>query len=162
MRTWVAVTMSSLALGCVIYDEELIPDEAGALHPQGDGSDDTAAEANYTLWLEPAGGVPGDTTIVSRKAEGDVDLSKVADIRFLGGSTIDVLATNAHDPKEYLLTIDISEDASLGANDILVQFADGTAAYIEAAFEVVSDPSQVPESEGSPDDSEDGSDEDGC
>jgi hypothetical protein len=157
MRTLAAVIVSSsLAGGCVIYEEELLREDEDVGRPAGGADNEDDAEASLTLWLEPGGAVKGDVVIVSLHGEGEVDLSTVTDIRFFGDTSIEILATQTRDADEYLLTVDVPEGSPAGAADILVEFADGTAAYVEAAFEVVDDSSQIPTSDGHP------SDEDGC
>ena len=157
MRTLFAVTlMSSLFGGCVIYDETLIDDTAsvngGDRDPSGvrpdEAADDEAANASIAahLSLDPAGAVPGDATILSLKSDGQVDLSPVTSVRFLGSAAITVLTSSVRDAKEYLLAIQVSETTPLGAYDVLVEFENGTAVVLTGAFSVVGEASQIPTS----------------
>jgi hypothetical protein len=149
MRSIFALSLVSLFSGCVIYEEELVED-TGEEQPS-ERPDTEEPELAFDLWLNPAGAVVGQTTIVSLFAEGDVDLGGIDSIRFFGDGGLEVLATDARSPHEFLLTISVPQSATLGGNDLLVEFEDGTAAFVEAAFTVVSDPSQIPPSSGGPD-----------
>ncbi len=148
MRSIVALSLISLFSGCVIYEEELIDgDDSGNRPPAGGEETDAPA---YAMWLDPAGAVVGQTTIVSLYAEGDVDLGTIDSVRFFGDGQLEVLATDGRSANEFLLTISVPQGAALGSNDLLVEFSSGTATFVDAAFEVVSDPSQIPASSGPP------------
>jgi hypothetical protein len=159
MRTLVLplYMVASLATGCIVYEEELIYEDDV---PGADGVPDPNGEdpEAYTVWLEPAGGVPGETAIVSMMAEGDIDLTAVEDVAFFGDGAIEILATDGRTPNEFLLTLQIPDSAALGANDMVVEFADGSAVFVEIAFTVVARGEDVPD--GSP--GGDGSGEDGA
>jgi hypothetical protein len=157
MRTLLAIPLlSSLFGGCVIYDETIIDDTASmsgdgrdssGVRPDGSTDDEDAnASIAVHLSLDPAGAVPGDATILSLKSDGQVDLSPVTSVRFLGSAAISVLTSSVRDANEYLLAIDVPEDTPLGAYDVLVEFQTGTAVVLTGAFSVVGDASQIPAS----------------
>lgn len=145
MRNFAMVAaMAGLFGGCIIYDEEIVYDTAGGdvvTDPNGGGEDTAPA---FELWVDPGGAVVGDTVIVSVKAEGEVDLTSVAEVQFLGTSGVSVIAAQSRSTHEFLLTVTVPAGAALGDNDLLVKFADGTAAYVDAAFVVVSSADQIP------------------
>lgn len=154
--------------GCIIYEEQLVddtsgdgidgrPGQDGADGQDGndgqdgsDGSDGEPAAPSAQIWLDPAGGIAGDAAIVSLYAEGDVDLTTIQDVQFFGDGEIDIVATDTRGPNEFLLTLAVPAGAALGANDLLVEFADGTALFVDAAFTVVTDASQIPATAGDP------------
>jgi hypothetical protein len=153
----VAMTMMT---GCVVYERD------GAGNGSSDGwtnggrpggnTQDTATDPGtgtaapaYTLTVTPGGAVPGQTTIVSIVAQGDIDLTQIVSVQFYGQSDVQVLATSSRNSSEYLMTLSIPGNAALGDNDMLVQMQDGTAIYVKLAFVVVSDPSQIP-NDGNP------------
>jgi len=160
MRSLLAISLlSSLFGGCIIYDETIVDDTASVngsdrdpsgVRP-GDGTDATTDDAGNAsiavhLSLDPAGAVPGDSTILSLKSDGQVDLSPVTSVRFLGSSAITVLTSSVRDSQEYLLAIDVPDDTAIGAYDVLVEFQNGTAVVLTGAFSVVGDASQIPAS----------------
>jgi hypothetical protein len=150
MRHFIPLALfSHLFVGCVIYDETLITDTAedtDGRDASGERPDGATEEQVLNLRLDPAGGLPGDTSILSLTGDGAADLGTVASVRFYGEANIEVLATDTRGSNEFLLTIDIPEDAALGDNDLLVEFANGAAVMVDAAFQVVSDPAQIPAS----------------
>lgn len=142
--------------GCVIYEQGLDDTAGGGSDGRpgqpGDttGSNDTNVSDSATpapvvnLWLDPAGAIPGDTAILSLYSDGDVDLTTVQDVRFFGEGNVDVVATDTRGKNEFLLTISVPDTAALGGNGMLVEFSDGTALFVDSAFQVVADPAQIP------------------
>jgi hypothetical protein len=143
-----------LASGCIIYEEDLdgsSGDRPGDDRP-GDSTGDSAEPEvpEIHLWLDPAGAVPGDVAILALYGDGQADLSTITDVSFFGGGGIAVVATDTRGHDEFLLTIDVPEDAALGSNDLLVQFADGTAVYVDLAFDVVAAANEIPAPDADP------------
>ncbi len=158
------ITTSLLALqACVIYDEdckgcEVDPNDncpAGEgfcddADPNGDpsGTNDTAeitdtadsaAEADtvdYGFYLLPSQGEAGEIFIASLRADGEdtPDFEAITDLRFYEGD-IEIIASDARS-WEYLLTLSISPDAEPGPVDLLVEFKDGTASWVESVFTI--------------------------
>jgi hypothetical protein len=143
------VLLSQLA-GCVIYEEEIVYGEDTAtdenINPEQENPE---AEPNFEIWLDPAGAVVGDSLILSVVAEGEINLEQVIDIEFFGDSEMDIIATQNRDENEMIVALDLN-DSALGSFDVLVEFQDGTAAYVEDAFTVVDDPANVPDSKPKP------------
>ncbi len=142
---------------CIIYEEET------RNHPRGDSDlSDTDApvdtgipvQTDVDLWLSPAGAIPGEVAILSLYGDGEVDLRQVTNLHFYGEPTLDVVATDTRSAQEFLLTIDVANDSELGSLDLLVELGNGEAVFLEDAFVIVSDPSQIPEDAGPPDDTD--------
>ena len=143
----------AMTTGCVVYerDGEGSNGSSGWTHAGGgNGGADTAtdpgttAAPSYTLSLSPGGAVPGQTTIVSIVAEGDIDLTQVSSVAFFGQSNVSVVATSSRSASEFLLTISVPAGATLGDNDMLVTMNDGTAIYVKLAFVVVATSAEIP------------------
>jgi len=155
-RTLTQLSLVLLVPACIIYEEE-IRQRPGDTDEVVDTEDtnDTTVQTGVNLWLSPAGAVPGDVAIVSLYGDGEVDLRHVSQVRFYGDPDVDVVATDTRSAQEFLLTIDVADDSELGTLDLLVELGNGDAVFIEAGFVVVSDPSQIPEDAGAPDDTDD-------
>ncbi len=144
------VLLSQLA-GCVIYEEEIVYGEDTAIDDNTrPDQENPEPEPNFEIWLNPAGAVAGDSLILSVVGEGEINLDQVIDIEFFGGSEIDIVATQNRDENEIIVALDVSADSPLGTFDVLVEFQDGTAAYVEDAFTVVDDPANIPQSQAKP------------
>ena len=160
--------------GCLIYDEEVIvddkhgkvshegvssadgteapdlpndsPDES--VDPGGGASSDEEPAPPPGLGVFPSGGATGQTVIVSVVVDidrsNDIDLTQVTGIALYGPSDIDIVVDQERDLIERLLVLEIAADSALGNNDVLVEFVDGTAIYLENAFEIVADPADAP------------------
>lgn len=144
-----------VANGCIIYEEDLDGSSGG--RPGGDRPDDGASGDTAApevpqvhLWLDPAGALAGDVAILSLYGDGQVDLSTITNVEFFGGGGVGVVATDTRGHDEFLLTIDVPADAALGSNDLLVEFGDGTAVYVDVAFEVVASADEIPAPDGPP------------
>ena len=152
--TWLTLSVAFLN-GCIIYEEDL--DGSGGGRPGDDrpgdpGDVDTATpEAPQAhLWLDPAGAVPGDVAILSLYGDGQADLSTITNVEFFGGGSVGVIATDTRGHDEFLLTVDVPADAVVGSNDLLVEFEDGTAIYVDVAFQVVASAGEIPAAEDTP------------
>jgi hypothetical protein len=179
-----AVALSS---ACIVYDEDVIYNEHGEYgdtdlgtwsNPERPASEDPAANDDGVddppeapppvMHFEPGGALAGDIVIVSLVSDDDsLDLRKVDTVEFFGAADIDVLAMTPRNAGEFLLTLDIDPDGFPGVSDALIAWSDGTAVFLEGAFEVVDDPSDIPESEtsnnaGSSSGSGNGGDEGDC
>lgn len=149
---WMAIAL--LASGCIVYEEELVEEEEclgadcdGPNRPGEAEEDDDPAEdsdATYSVWLSPGGALAGDVAIISLEAEGDIDLATVDQVTFIGDSDVEILATDARSAYEFLLTIDVPDDASLSANDLLIEFDDERVLFIEEAFSIVATEGEIP------------------
>lgn len=145
---------------CIIYEEETRNHQRSDTDSgvDTDVPTDTGipVQTDVDLWLSPAGAIPGEVAILSLYGDGEVDLRQVTNLHFYGDPTVDVVATDTRDAQEFLLTIDVADDSELGSLDLLVELGDGDAVFLEEAFVIVSDPSQIPEDAGPPDDPESG------
>ncbi len=154
MRTVTWLLLSAVCLnGCIIYEEDLNGSSGGGPDRPGEPAPvDTAAPEvpQIHLWLDPAGAVPGEVAILSLYGDGQADLSTITDVEFFGAGAVGVVATDTRGHDEFLLTIDVPADATVGSNDLLVQFEDGTAVYVDLAFSVVASADQIPAPESPP------------
>lgn len=145
--------LAAFSGGCIIYEEDLSDGVGG-----GDGSDparpgddapgDTGGAVpdapDVVVWLDPAGVVVGDSAILSLYTDGSADLSLVDSVRFFGDGDVSVLATDSRGSGEFLVTVTAPVGGSVGGNDLLVAFSDGTAVFVEAALQTVSNVSEIP------------------
>lgn len=152
--TWLMLSVALLN-GCIIYEEDL--DGSGGGRPGDDrpgepGPGDTAEPEvpQIHLWLDPAGAVPGEVAILALYGDGQADLSTITNVEFFGSGSVRVIATDTRGHDEFLLTIDVPSSAVVGSNDLLVEFEDGTAVYVDLAFEVVASAGEIPAPDGTP------------
>ena len=124
----------ALASGCLVYDNDgqLSGDRD---HTRPDLTEDSAAgelEAPIGLEFTPPQAEQGEVFIGSLSVtEGDVDLSLVESVSVFGDA--DILAIDSR-PGEVLLSVAVASDATSSEADIVVEFQDGSAAWLEAAF----------------------------
>ena len=141
-------------------------DEPGVEDPQGDdpgvddpgvddpGSDDQgssdpepAAPAAVTLY--PSGGEVGTTVIVSVvvniEADLDIDLTTIQDITFYGEGDLSIVTGQSRNADEYILVVDIPTKTLDTSNDLLLEFADGSAVFVYDAFGTVPEGADAPQ-----------------
>lgn len=143
--TRAALILAALAAtvpGCIYYEGN--GDCAACGWNGGDGTDDTAAPTGddtgtdpttaFSLRIDPSEVAQGQSLIASiTVSEGEADLSTVTAVRFFGATAVTALQPRAD---EVLLGLSVPHDAATGADDALVEFADGTAVFIEGAITV--------------------------
>ena len=135
MRTLIlALSFISATTGCIVYDN----DGSGPSDRPGSRPDiieDTAGEEalpDVELSFSPPQAEQGDVFIGSLSSENsELDLSTVTSVNLFGDA--DILAVEAR-PSEVLVTVAVDANAESSESDILVEFADGSAAWLEAAF----------------------------
>ena len=124
----------ALASGCLVYDND------GQIGPDRDRDrpdlteDSASGELDPVVNFEftPPQAEQGEVFIGSLSvAEGDLDLSTVESVTVYGDA--DILAIDAR-PGEVLLSVAVAGDALSSEADFVVEFSDGTAAWMEAAF----------------------------
>jgi len=122
------------AAGCIVYDNDGNKNE-GPDHTRPELSEDSGTEdlePQISLDFTPPQAEQGEIFIGSLSiTEGDADLSQVASVTVFGAA--DVLAIDAR-PDEVLVSVAVEGDAETSEADIVVEFEDGTAAWLEAAF----------------------------
>ena len=129
-----ALPIAALSSGCIVYDND-----------QGDGSirehtrpgsmeDSASSDVDPALGLSftPPQAEQGEIFIGSLSVtDGEINLSDVQNVQLFGDA--EVLATNVRS-NEVLLSVGVAADAESGEADIVVEFKDGSAAWLEAAF----------------------------
>lgn len=132
--------LASALSGCLIHDNDCWKDGAPGHYGHG-GSDtgasgDTGAEAAAPAFLfNPDEVVVGQSAIVSLVADQDFDFSTLVNIEFYGDITI---CTRADRDDEVLLSVVVAADAELGGVDAVLEFSDGTAAWLDDGLTIVS------------------------
>lgn len=100
-----------------------------------DDTDDTEPDAiDYGLALTNPSGEQGQILITSLISTTGQDLSGVTKARFFNDLTVH--ATEAR-YGEVIMSVSVGASASIGPTDMLVEFANGTAAFAEGAFTVL-------------------------
>ena len=140
MKWILNATLITLSLtGCIVYDEELnFEDDFN--HPsdrQGSSDPGENDNAQAQLTLSPNQGSRGELVLTSLLSDDGTDLHAIEAITFYGESDIVVVAEQDRGQLELLLAIDIANNASLGPNHLLVEFADGDEVFISDAFTVL-------------------------
>lgn len=108
--------------------------------------DDTASDTSdpdpvrMVMSLTPNEAELGATIIASLTEESGADLSTVESVRFFGAVTVDALEAR---PSEVLMSLKIGGDGEIGPVDLLAEFDDGTAVFLEGALNLVA-PAEPP------------------
>jgi len=138
MKTLMNATLITLSLtGCIIYDEELSYDEEfSQASDRPNSTSDDEATGELQVSLDPSQGSAGEFVLVSLLSEGS-DLGEVTELTFYGDSDLLVVAEQFRGDSEIILALDIPNKAVLGTNHLLVEFSDGSEAFLSDAFEVV-------------------------
>jgi hypothetical protein len=131
-----ATPLLGAVTGCLIYDNDGNPiDGPGHTRPElseDSGTDDI--EPQISLQFTPPQAEQGEIFIGSLSVtDGDTDLSAVASVTVFGDA--DVLAIDAR-ADEVLVTVSVQSDAESTTADIVVEFEDGTAAWLEAGLTI--------------------------
>jgi hypothetical protein len=103
-------------------------------------------EGEARFVLEPAVAAPGELLIGSLVSTSGVDLSRVAEVRFLDGANACATRSRAD---EILVTVGVGEGTAAGALDLVLLFEGGETVLVEDALTVTSAGS-VPGSERYP------------
>ena len=129
-----AIPFLAAATGCIVYDNDG-REKNGPDHTRPELSEDSGTEdlePQISLEFTPPQAEQGEIFIGSLSiTEGDADLSQVASVTVYGAA--DVLAIDARDD-EVLVSVAVDGNAESGEADIVVEFEDGSAAWLEAAF----------------------------
>ena len=152
MRNLFLLTLSLSALtGCIIYDNDgsggcgwedgTCPDPFGNGDPadQDSGGDptDTAtdpAEDAIILSFNPGQAEQGEIFLGSiTVGTGELDLTLAKEIRVYGGAELLVFGARTH---EITATFEVRDNAELGPVDLVVEFEDGSAELMPAAFTI--------------------------
>jgi len=135
MRTLIlALSFISATTGCIVYDNDgnSSSDRPGS---RPDVIEDTSGEEtlpDVELSFSPPQAEQGEIFIGSLSSEDtEMDLTTVTSVNLFGDA--DILAVEAR-ASEVLVTVAVDADAETSESDILVEFADGSAAWLEAAF----------------------------
>lgn len=136
----------SLVGGCVVYDEQLVYEDSGLAPGQeveapGDSGElpDDEDLIDALAYLEPSTGVLGSTVIVS--LEGEIEAEEVVGVRFFGDTGLRISSSTVRDGT-LLMSLELGggcdgESGAAGMADLLVELQDGTAVFVEGAFEVL-------------------------
>jgi hypothetical protein len=129
-----AIPFLAAATGCIVYDNDGGVKD-GWEHTRPEVTDDSGIEdlePQVSLKFTPPQAEQGEIFIGSLSiTDGDADLSQVVSVTVFGDA--DVLAIDAR-ADEVVVTVAVAADAESSAADIVVEFEDGTAAWLEAAF----------------------------
>ena len=135
MKTQILIVAAAMASsGCIIYDN----DGAGGSGRPGQVDEvivDSGEEAEETIDLvfSPPQAEVGESfigTITMPEGEESV-LDLITSVRIYGEASITATFPRNN---EFLVAVDVDDDAVDGDVDILVEFEDGSAGFIEAAF----------------------------
>jgi len=129
-----AIPFLSAATGCLIYDNDGNPiDDRDHTRPelaQDSGSEDIAPQ--ISLKFTPPQAEQGEIFIGSLSiSEGDGDLSQVVSVTVYGDANVLAIESRAD---EVLVTVAVDSDAATSSSDVVVEFEDGTAAWLEAGL----------------------------
>ena len=133
-KIFLTIPALALASGCLVYDND------GQMGPDRDRerpdlTEDSAAgelEAPVDFEFTPPQAEQGEVFIGSLSVgETDLDLTTVENVTIFGDA--DILAIDAR-PGEVLVSVAVASDAISSEADLVVEFADGSAAWLEAAF----------------------------
>lgn len=132
---------------CIELDEELfvdpdVPEDTGGAPTDGperpdrpDTPDDEPTPAPADTTLTPDRAERCDILLVSITTEAADD---VEDVHFFGPSDLEVLTFDVR-PDELLVTVQVPDTGELGANDLLLELADGDTVFVEDVFEIDGD-----------------------
>ena len=125
------------APGCIIYDDTRAPqsdddrlidqDERDQVEEEDDG-----LASEFDLYVTPNEAEAGETFIASVRTATDHNLLDVTGVKLYG--EVELLAEDYRD-FELLLTLQV-DDTATGDIDVVVEFSDGSAAWLEAALSV--------------------------
>jgi hypothetical protein len=142
MRLMLFALMPTVMLNACVYYEYSGDGEPDDFdwedYLNGDGEDCLPCEeddalVDADLQLAPDSAAAGDTFIATVSSGNGVDLAAVVDVVLDG--PCEILAIDAGSD-EVTIAIQVADDASSGAIDLWVAFADGTAAVLEGALEI--------------------------
>ncbi len=168
MRNLLAIlTLPVLTFGCVVYDNDGPGSEPDIDIGRDYDDNDLIEEADlgFTLAFAPVQAEQGESFIgYLTISEGEFNLNDVAGIKCYGDVDVATWDTRSD---EVILSVAVPADAVEGEIDIIVEFVDGTAVWIEAALTVYEtnsghssdDGYDLNDSGSSDDDSGDGSDD---
>ena len=131
-----AIPFIGAATGCIIYDNDGNPiDGTDHTRPgllEDSGSDDIAPQ--ISLEFTPPQAEQGEIFIGSLSiTEGDADLSQVVSVTVYGDANVLAIDSRAD---EVLVTVAVDSDAATSSSDVVVEFEDGTAAWLEAGLSI--------------------------
>jgi hypothetical protein len=135
MRNTILISLSAIATsGCIIYDNDG-PNRGKDNQIDAIETGETD-EIELDLVFSPPQAEVGESFIgtitVELTADGEeVSLSEVSDVIVYGDATVSSIFPRED---EVLVSISIDEDAIDGEVDIIVEFNDGSAAFLEAAL----------------------------
>ena len=133
-KIFLTIPVLALASGCLVYDNDGQngPDRDRTRPDLTEDSGAGEIEAPVDFEFTPPQAEQGEVFIGSLSvAEGDVDLSSVESVTVFGDA--EILAIDSR-PGEVLLSISVAGDAVSSEADFVVEFEDGSAAWLEAAF----------------------------
>jgi len=128
------IPILALATGCIVYDNDQgeSNDRAHTRPGTVEDSGSSDIEPSLNLSFTPPQAEQGEIFIGSLSVtDGDLNLADVESVQLFGDA--EVLATNIRS-NEVLLSVGVAADAMSGEADIVVEFKDGSAAWLEAAF----------------------------
>jgi hypothetical protein len=162
-----AIPFLSAATGCIIYDNDgSLGDDPNHTRPGIDadtGAEDVAPQISLTF--TPPQAEQGEIFIGSLSVtDGDSDLSAVVSVTVYGDANVLAIDSRAD---EVLVTVAVDSDAASSNSDIVVEFEDGTAVWLEAGLSISPEGSgnstgDYTGSTGPTEDPEDDADEDPC
>lgn len=130
-----ALPFLSAATGCIIYDNDGNPVDADHTRPGID--EDSGAEdvqPQISLVFTPPQAEQGEIFIGSLSiSEGDTNLSAVVSVTVYGDANVLAIDSRAD---EVLVTVAVDSDAATSSSDIVVEFEDGTAVWLEAGLSI--------------------------
>ena len=133
-KIFLTIPVLALASGCLVYDNDgqIGPDRDRDRPDLTEDSGSDQIEAPVDFQFTPPQAEQGEVFIGSLSvADNEVDLSTVESVTVYGDA--DILAIDAR-PGEVLLSVAVASDAVSSEADFVVEFADGSAAWLEAAF----------------------------
>ena len=136
MRFILILSLAAGTSGCLIYDNDgdgPRKGRAGIENPETETGEAAQLPA-IVLGFAPSQAEQGETFIGSITVEdGDLDLGEVSGVEMYGDAEVtDILSRS----REILVSVEILPDAQTGAVDMVVELQDGTAVWMETAFEL--------------------------
>ena len=135
MRNTILISLSAIATsGCIIYDND--GPNRGKHDQTGVIETGEVDDIELDLVFSPPQAEVGESFIGTITAEISADaeavsLSEVSNVLVYGDATVSSIFPREN---EVLVSLNIFDDALDGEVDIIVEFADGSAAFLEAAL----------------------------
>lgn len=136
--------------GCIIYEKDVVhhgPHDGCYDCGWADSGDSGAPveDPETAWWLDPAEIAAGDTLILSLQSDPMSDYTAISSLEFYGDV---VVCTTQARTEELLVTVSAAETAAPGPVDLVIEFSDGTATWVDDALNVLGANADQPDGSG--------------